>query len=131
MTNCEKCKHTGLQCCYNCGKDAGRCDFWHDCGENCSSWTPRTVFDEIKRYDEKQLAGFIHAIAYGRETPWDDAFSKECCEKCPSIKCVMPDTGKEMEFHECDFSDGKCPHGDPIIWWLKRKAEESKNENAV
>lgn len=29
-----------------------------------------------------------------------------------------------MDLHECDFTDGKCPHGSDIVWWLQQPVKE-------
>lgn len=69
------------------------------------------------------LANFISKCAYGREDVWTYAFNKEFCKKCPTIHCTFED-GKEDDFHECDFSDGVCPHGSDIEWWLDQELKE-------
>lgn len=84
----------------------------------------RTNGDRIRAMSNEELAKFLECLAFSRETPWADPFARKFCDNCPTVRCVVEEFGKEMEFNECEFSDGKCPHGDDILWWLKEPAEE-------
>lgn len=75
------------------------------------------------RYEE--LAEFLSSIAYGRETPWSELFAEKFCKSCPETKCEIPDYLNPLFLHECDFTDGKCPHGSDLVWWLQQLAEVS------
>lgn len=81
--------------------------------------------DFIKTMNTQELRDFIESLAFGRETPWSEPFEKACCSKCPVTHATIVETGKEYDFHECDFVDGVCPYGDDIEWWLKQKSERS------
>ena len=109
-------------------KNTTKLEILHPCEENRPQWEPHTMFDEIKSFNKDQLANFIYKLAYARETPWDDEFKKTFCDKCPTTKCIT-ETGAVLELCECDFSDGKCPHGDPVLWWLSSSTEKSANNN--
>jgi hypothetical protein len=73
-----------------------------------------------------ELAKFLKSIAFGRETPWADPFARTYCDKCLPIKAMVEETGKEIEFHECECWDVGCPNGDDVLWWLKQPVEEVK-----
>ena len=45
------------------------------------------------------------------------------CDSCQTVHGTY-ESGIEDDFHECDFVDGKCPHGSDIVWWLQQPAEE-------
>lgn len=44
MSKCETCYkrpfHPDKKCCFNCGRDADKCQVWHNCGEDCCAWEP-------------------------------------------------------------------------------------------
>lgn len=50
MNECNCCKMpVGISCCFNCGRDSGKCGVWHNCGENCPGWKKRIKNDLISR----------------------------------------------------------------------------------
>lgn len=81
-----------------------------------------TNADRINAMTIEEKAEFLSSIAYGRETPWSDPFAEKFCKNCPETKCEIPDYLNPLFLHECDFADGKCPHGSDIVWWLQRPA---------
>ena len=83
---------------------------------------PMTNADRIMTIEEK--AEFLSRIAYGRETPWSEPFAEKFCKSCPETKCEIPDYLNPLFLHECDFTDGKCPHGTDIVWWLQQPVED-------
>ena len=85
---------------------------------------PKSNIDKIRSMSDEELAEFLKDIAYGRETAWDGQFAAEFCEKCPTTERFVEEFGRTEKFHECDFADGECPHGDSITWWLKQPAEK-------
>ena len=91
----------------------------------CDKYThpPITNADRIRAMTDEELAEFLSSIAYGRETPWSEPFARRLCDSCPTVH-VTYESGIEDDFHECDFVDGKCPHGSDIVWWLQQPAEE-------
>ena len=114
--------------CANC-KYAGRPTYKSPCSEckDHSKHEPveiRTNADRIRAMSDEELVKFLNRIAFGRETPWADPFAQTFCDKCPPIKATVVETGKEIEICECEFADGKCPHGDDVLWWLKEPVEE-------
>ena len=42
-------EEVGISCCFNCGRDSGKCGEWHNCGENCPGWKKRIKNDLISR----------------------------------------------------------------------------------
>ena len=82
-----------------------------------------TNADRINSMTIEEKADFLSSIAYGRETPWSEPFARRMCDSCPTVHGTY-DSGIEDDFHECDFLDGKCPHGSSIAWWLQQPAEE-------
>ena len=94
-----------------------------------------TNADRINAMTIKEKAEFLSSIAYGRETPWSYCFVETFCKECTTVHGTY-ESGVEDDFHECDFVDGKCPHGSDIVWWLQQPAEEDdhderkENENA-
>lgn len=95
-----------------------------DLERDCQHFHQKTNGDRIRAMSDEVLAEFLCAIAFARETPWSDLFAREFCDSCSSIKAIIEETGKEIELCECDFSDGKCPHGDDVVWWLKQPVKE-------
>lgn len=73
---------------------------------------PASFGDTIRSMNDHELADFIASLAYKGETPWCVPFRRAFCDKCVST--------------ECDFTDGKCPHGSDIEWWLKQPAEQPR-----
>lgn len=84
---------------------------------------PMTNADKIRAMNDEELAAFMCSLAYARNTPWSDPFCRTFCDNCPTVEGKIEETGQTMEFNECDFVDGKCPHGDDVIWWLRQPAE--------
>ena len=88
-----------------------------------------TNADCINAMTIEEKAEFLSSIAYGRETPWCEQFAEKFCEACPVTKVEIPEYLNPLFLHECDFTDGKCPHGEDIAWWLQQPAgEEDKHE---
>lgn len=85
---------------------------------------PKTNADRLDAMTIEEKADFISGIAYGRETPWSKPFFEKFCKNCPTTTCTIEGCSHPMELHECDFKDGKCPHGSDIVWWLQQPAEE-------
>ena len=78
----------------------------------------------IRAMLDKDLSNFLAALAYGRETPWSEPFEKKFCRNCPTVEGTIQETGQTMDFHECEFADGECPHGSDIVWWLQQFVKE-------
>jgi len=72
------------------------------------------------------LSNFITQVAYARYSPWSSEFSKQFCDNCPTTRYRYEGTNEEDDFHECDFSDGVCPNGDDIDWWLSQEVKETE-----
>lgn len=109
----------------NCGECDRRwiCDINPD---DCDEWpdpAPITNNERISAMTIEEKAEFFYNLAYARETPWSEQFSKKFCESCPATKCEVSDYSKPIYLHECEFSDGECPHGSDIMWWLQQPAE--------
>ena len=85
-----------------------------------------TNADRINSMTIEEKADFLSSIAYGRETPWSEPFARRLCDSCPTVHGTY-ESGVEDDFHECDFVDGKCPHGSDIVWWLQQPAEGDGN----
>ena len=87
-----------------------------------------TNADHINSMTIEEKADFLYSIAYGRETPWSEPFARRMCDSCQTVH-VTYESGIEDDLNECDFVDGKCPHGCDIVWWLQQPVcEENKNE---
>ena len=113
----QRCAHP--RPCY----DDGKCHYKGECGHKA----PLTNADRIRAISYEELAEFLSSIAYGRETPWSEPFAEKFCKSCPPTTFTCEAYHHPMELHECDFSDGKCPHGSDIVWWLQQPAEDSAN----
>lgn len=119
METCVSCKH------------AGRPTYKSPCSE-CHGYSEyeaveiRTNGDRIRAMSNEELASFLQSLAFERETPWADPFARKFCDNCPTVRCVVEGYRQEVELNECDFADGKCPHGDDVLWWLKEPVEEVK-----
>ena len=86
-----------------------------------------TNADRINSMTIEEKADFLSSIAYGRETPWSELFARRMCDSCQTVH-VTYESGIEDDLNECDFVDGKCPHGCDIVWWLQQSVgEENKN----
>lgn len=90
--------------------------------------TPKTNADCLDAMTIEEKADFISSIAYGRATPWCEPFAEKFCKSCPETKCEIPDYLNPLFLHECDFTDGKCPHGSDIVWWLQQPSEAISND---
>ena len=93
---------------------------------DCNYFRAMTNADHINSMTIEEKADFLSSIAYGRETPWSDPFAIRMCDSCQTVHGTY-ESGIEDDFHECDFVDGKCPHGSAIVWWLQQPAEDSAN----
>lgn len=89
---------------------------------DCQYFCQKTNADVIRAMTEEELADFLISVAYARNTPWCEPFARKFCDSCPTVEGLL--NGKTMSFHECEFADGKCPHGSDIIWWLQQPVEE-------
>ena len=83
----------------------------------------RTNLDLIRGMTDEELAEFLFRITYGREMPWSEQFARKLCNSCPTVHGTY-ESGIEDDFHECDFVDGKCPHGSDIVWWLQQRRDD-------
>ena len=79
--------------------------------------------DKIRSMSDEELTEFLSRIAYGRKTPWSDQFAKKFCSSCQTTEYKSECYLKPMHLHECDFTDGKCPNGNEIVWWLRQPCE--------
>lgn len=121
MTNCKYLTKTG-----KCGLE-GSYAYRRKCfGEDmCRCRDPMTNADRINAMTIEEKAEFLSSIAYGRETPWSEPFAEKFCKSCPTTTCTVEGYHHPMDLHECDFTDGKCPHGDNIVWWLQQLAVDA------
>lgn len=110
------CENTDL--CIECPYFAGAGGEYRD--------APMTNADRINSMTIEEKAEFLSSIAYGRETPWSYRFVETFCKECTTVHGTY-ESGVEDDFHECDFVDGKCPHGSDIVWWLQQPAEDRAN----
>ncbi len=85
---------------------------------------PMTNADRIDAMTIEEKADFLSSIAYAGETPWCKPFAEEFCKSCPTTTCTAEGYSNPMDLHECDFTDGKCPHGSDIVWWLQQPVKE-------
>lgn len=120
-----------------------RCPFKNPCcgdetayfveGSECDKFNreilapPPTNADRIRAMSDKELAVFLSSIAFEGDMLWADSFIEKLCKSCPTTVGTI-DGYKSMDLHECDFEDGKCPHGSEVMWWLKQPAEEDDND---
>ena len=84
--------------------------------------TVKTNADRLDAMSIEEKAQFLHSIAYNRETPWSKPFYEKFCKDCPAPEYTLDD-GRKLCLHECDFKDGKCPHGTDIVWWLQQPSK--------
>ena len=112
------------ECCHN---DA--CESFDTCIECWDEWAernpPMTNGDRIRSMSDEELANFLLNVAYAGSDPWAVPFARKLCDNCPTVECKIQETGQTMDFHECDFADGKCPHGTDVVWWMRQPAEVS------
>lgn len=85
----------------------------------CVDHKPKTNADRLSAMSIEEKAQFLHSIAYNRETPWSKPFYEKFCKDCPAPEYTLDD-GCKMNLHECEFADGKCPHGGAAEWWLQQ-----------
>lgn len=83
---------------------------------------PETNADRIRAMSDEELEDFL--IRIEGEKPWSTQFSEKFCDNCPTTTYTAEGYSHPIELSECDFTDGKCPHGTDIVWWLKQPAEE-------
>lgn len=88
---------------------------------------PMSNADRINAMTIEEKAEFLSSIAYGRETPWCEQFAEKFCKSCQTTTCTVEGYHHPLKLHECDFSDGKCPHGGDIVWWLQQPVEDGAN----
>lgn len=95
----------------------GKCHFQDDCIHKA-----RTNADMIRSMSDDGLYNFLSAIA--QDGPWADEFDKTFCQKCNPVEVERNLFGREVEYYECEFEDGHCPHydGDCLKWWLGKEA---------
>lgn len=124
MTNCKYLTKNG-----RCGLK-GSYAYRHGCfgADMCGCRKPMTNADRIRAISYEELAEFLSSIAYGRETPWSEPFDEKFCKSCPTTTCTVEGYHHPMDLHECDFTDGKCPHGSDIVWWLQQPTEDCAND---
>ena len=124
MTNCKYLTKNG-----RCGLK-GSYAYRHGCfGEDmCMCREPMTNADRINAMTIEEKAEFLSSISYGRETPWSEPFDEKFCKSCPTTTCTVEGYHHPMDLHECDFTDGKCPHGSDIVWWLQQPTEDCAND---
>jgi len=88
------------------------------------------------------LAEFINKVAYCGETIWSKPFYNMFCKICPTVhvkydviedmngkvirKFEDGEKGSEDDLKPCEFSDGFCPNGDEIIWWLDQEYKQNE-----
>ena len=121
--------------CYNCGGHGFITTTYENgqtsaicpvCGGIGSHEIQMTNADRINSMTIEEKADFLSSIAYGRETPWSYRFVETFCKECTTVHGTY-ESGVEDDFHECDFVDGKCPHGSDIVWWLQQPPEDIAN----
>lgn len=114
-----KCKFEHDGDCFNCSSS----QYMYRCKPDvCQSAVPMTNADRINAMTIEEKAEFLSSIDYGRETPWSEPFARKLCDSCQTVHGTY-ESGVEYDFHECDFVDGKCPHGSAIVWWLQQPCE--------
>ena len=122
--------------CYNCGGHGFITTTYENgqtsaicpvCGGIGSHEIQMTNADRINAMTIEEKAEFLSSIAYGRETPWCEQFAEKFCKSCPTTTCTVEGYNHPMNLHECDFTDGKCPHGEDIVWWLQQPMEDGAN----
>ena len=121
---CYNCGgHGFITATYESGQTSAICPV---CGGIGTHEIQMTNADRINSMTIEEKADFLSSIAYGRETPWSEPFARRLCDSCPTVHGTY-ESGIEDDFHECDFVDGKCPHGSAIAWWLQQPAEDIAN----
>lgn len=96
--------------------------------ESACEHNKQTNADRIRAMSDEELADFLCSIAYARNTPWSELFATKFCRRCPTVEGTIKETGETLDFNECDFVDGKCPHGSDTVWWLRQPVKDGDNE---
>ena len=91
---------------------------------DCTHFRQLTNGDRIRAMSDEDLAQFMYELAYQRKTPWSEPFARLFCNHCPEPEYTLND-GRKLRLHECDFADGKCPHGNDMVWWLGQPVTDS------
>lgn len=86
-----------------------------------------TNADRIRAMSDEELADFLSSIAFEGDVLWADQFIEKLCKSCPTITWTVDGDHCQVNLNECDFEDGKCPHGSEVVWWLRQPAEEANN----
>lgn len=135
MLRCSKEAFAACPTAHICGRredstftEGSECDkFNQKVAESCKLVI--TNGDRIRAMSDEELERLLTEIVYGREEPWSLPFEKACCDTCPTVKGTVVETGQKMEFTECDFTDGKCPHGDAVKWWLNQPVNQTRTDD--
>lgn len=114
------CKHRIMD---KCRKDNRPCIFSDECFEP-EEIKLKTNADRIRSMSDEKLADFLSSIAFEGDVLWADQFIEKLCKSCPTITCTVDGDHCQVNLKECDFEDGKCPHGSEVMWWLRQPAEE-------
>lgn len=123
---CPSCKGKGFNVIITgdrndyCGIGSEMCSV---CGGTGVQEVGMTNADRIRAMSDEELGNFLINVAYAGNDPWCIPFTRKFCDNCPTYEGTIVETGQTMDFHECDFADGKCPHGSDVVWWLKQAAE--------
>ena len=85
MNQCPECeKPKYVKCCHNCKKDAGKCEVYHACGDDCPEWEEmtKTNADRIRAMSDEELARlFVKApLCRASETKVDCRQTKSCLQ---------------------------------------------------
>lgn len=118
---CKNCNNLKNEWCEKVA-DSPHPDIERDCQYFCQ----KTNADVINSMTVEEKAELLSQLAYAGKTPWAGPFARKFCDSCPTVTCTVEGYHAPMEFNECDFVDGKCPHGTDIVWWLNQPAEEGK-----
>ena len=108
-----------------CNLKKGICDTYYPC--KVCPHSKITNADRIRAMSDEELADFLCGIAYTGREPWSEPFARKFCQECPAPEYTLDD-GRKLNLHECEFADGKCPHGSDAVWWLQQPAEEVDHE---
>lgn len=91
----------------------------------------KTNEELLRELNSKDMEKVILDMMYGSKfyKLIDKSFNKGACEKCPVIKGILH--GKERDFHECDFDNSTCIHGNLIHWWLQQECKEEEMRKLI
>lgn len=112
--------------------DDGKCKYFSDdevtsyCVKGPCGAQVLSNADRIRTMTDEELAEMLSQLYYGREEHWSFPFARKFCDSCPAPEYTLDD-GRKMNLQECDFTDGKCPYGSDIVWWLQQPAEEAQH----